>query len=233
MGLTILAVSAGAARAEEIIGGSLGDALPVSGRQVAFIFEDGPRQESTPRILDALRSAGARATFSLVGKQVDAFPELARRIHAEGHEIAIRTYSNTALGLLTEEQIRSEIVASRDAVVRATGIQPLHFRPPQGEVTPRIVAIAESHGLRILVHSFDSGDWRNPPPGRMTRTILDGVTPGALILAHESFPRAVVEIPVILAELGRRGFESRSVMELRRLTNDPVVLSSLGSGGRD
>lgn len=227
-GLLALAPLGSAVHAEEIIGGSLVNSLPVSGRKIAFIFEDGPREDSTPRLLDALKRTDSRATFSLVGKQVDERPDLVRRIHADGHEIAIRTYTNSSMTEFSDEQIRQEIVASRDAVVRAVGVRPVHFRPPEGMVTPRVIAIAESEGLRILVHSLDSGDWRNPPPGLMTRTILEGVTPGSLILAHESFPRAAMEIPAILAGLEKRGFVSYSAAELRRLSGQPIVVSSLG-----
>ncbi len=203
------------------IGESLPMALPVTGKQFAFIFDDGPRPESTPELLDALKQANMKATFSLVGQNVSQYPDLARRIVAEGHEVANRTWSNAELTSLTSEAIKSEIQAGYDIIVSVTGVKPRFLRPPGSQTSPEIASIAASVGLMVLMQSLDSGDWREPVRGEVTRVILTGITPGALVLAHESFPRSVAEMPKIIEALAERGYRSRTVSDLK---------SQVGSG---
>jgi len=196
--------------------GAIADrALPVQGRQFALIFDDGPLPESTPRLLDALSKAGMKATFSLVGSCVDKYPDLARRIVSEGHEIANRTWSNRDLTSLEPEHMRHEINAGMTSIVAATGVRPRYFRPPQGLTNVQIEEFLSASGLEILRPTLDSGDWRKPPPGEVRKTILNGITPGAIVLAHESFPKSVAEMPSILDELLRRGYVSLTVSELK------------------
>jgi len=196
-------------------------ALPVTGKQFAFIFDDGPRPESTPELLDALKRTNMKATFSLVGKNVSQYPDLARRIVAEGHEVANRTWSNTELTTLTAEAIKSEIQAGYDIIVSVTGVKPRFLRPPGSQTSPEVDSIAASVGLMVLMQSLDSGDWRQPAKGEVTRVILTAITPGALVLAHESFPRSVAEMPTIIERLAERGYRSHTVSDLK---------SQVGSG---
>lgn len=198
-----------------VVGTPLPMALPVTGKQFAFIFDDGPRPESTPELLDALKKANMKATFSLVGKSVSQYPDLARRIVAEGHEVANRTWSNIELTTLTSDAIKSEIQAGYDIIVSVTGVKPRFLRPPGSQTSPEIESIAASSGLMVLMQSLDSGDWRQPAKGEVTRVILTGITPGALVLAHESFPRSVEEMPSIIETLAERGYRSHTVSELK------------------
>lgn len=201
----------------DVFGAIAAQALPVAGRQFAIVFDDGPRPESTPLLLDALKQAGMKATFSLVGSCVDEYPDLARRIVAEGHEIANRTWSNRDLTELPPEAMRHEIEAGMISIVAATGIRPQYVRPPLGLTTPEMEEFFVASGLLVLRPTLDSGDWRKPPAGEVSRTILNGITPGAIILAHESFPKSVAEMPSILKELSERGFTSLTVSSLKSL----------------
>lgn len=165
-------------------------------------------------LLDALRETGMRATFSVIGENVKAHPDLAKRIAAEGHEIANRTWSNARLSELSAQEQIDEITKCTVIVAETTGVQPRLLRVPHGEEYEWIIELARSQGLTVLRHSFDSGDWRQPPKGIVSRAILEGVTPGSVVLIHESFPAAAAEIPEAIRELARRGFVSRTVSEL-------------------
>lgn len=215
--LVVSVSSVGPARAEDDgqADSYLESALPVPGKEIAIVFDDGPMPWSTPIILENLKKWRMRATFSLVGENVSAYPELARRIVAEGHEIANRTWSNLELPGMTPDQIRSEITAGSDIIYKITGVKPRLFRPPGSKTNPEIEEIASSQGMTILMHSLDSGDWRNPPDGTVKRIVLTGITPGSIILAHESFPKFVKELPGILEGLSSRGYQSLTISELK------------------
>ncbi len=184
-------------------------------RVIALLFDDGPRPDTTPQLLDALRDTSMRATFSLIGEQVKAYPDLAKRIVAEGHEIANRTWSNRRLSELTLEEQQAEIAKCCAIIQETTGVKPRLLRVPFGEEYEWIDELANACGLDIVRHSFDSGDWRQPPKGIVSRAILEGVTPGSVVLIHEGFPAAVAEIPETIRELSRRGFVSRTFSEVQ------------------
>jgi peptidoglycan/xylan/chitin deacetylase (PgdA/CDA1 family) len=197
-----------------VIGDNLPEPLPVEGRKIAMIFDDGPIPDNTATLLDSLKKNGMKATFSVVGKNVQAHCDLARRIVAEGHELANQTWSHPDFSSLSREQILDEVRHAEEVIHKVTGVHARFFRPPNGKLTEDVAEIIKSEGYQILMPTFDSGDWRSPPPGVVSKAILDGVTPGAIILAHESFPKSVAEMPGIFEELSKRGFRSLTVSEL-------------------
>lgn len=198
-----------------VIGEDLPSPIPIAHKKIALLFDDGPLPESTAMILDALKKNGMKATFSVVGKNVQANPDLAHRIVEEGHEVANKTWSHPELSKLSPEQILAEVQRTEDVIYATMGVHSRYFRPPDGKLSPENAELIKSAGYLILIPTFDSGDWRSPPAGMVRKAILDGVTPGAVILAHESFPKSVAEMPGILEELSKRGFESLTATELK------------------
>ena len=198
-----------------VIGEDLPPPLSVAGKKIAMIFDDGPLPGSTATILDSLKKNEMKATFSVVGKTVKANPDLARRIVAEGHELANETWSHPDISALSQEQILAEVRQAEEMIIRATGVHARYFRPPDGKLSAEAAELIKAEGYEVLMPTFDSGDWRSPPPGAVSKAILDGVTPGAIILAHESFPKSVAEMPGILEELSKRGFRLFTVTGLK------------------
>lgn len=197
-----------------VIGEDLPAPLPVHGKKIAFVFDDGPLPGNTATILDSLKKNGMKATFSVVGKNVQANPDLARRIIAEGHELANQTWSHPDLSVLSQEEILAELHRTNEIIFHTTGVHARYFRPPDGKLPDETGVLIRSEGYEILRPTLDSGDWRGPAPGVIRKTILDGVTPGAIILAHDSFPKSVAEMPGIFEELSKRGYKSCTVSEL-------------------
>jgi peptidoglycan/xylan/chitin deacetylase (PgdA/CDA1 family) len=197
-----------------VVGDDLPPPLSVSRKVIAMIFDDGPLPGTTPALLDALKQNAMKATFSVIGKNVEANPDLARRIVAEGHEIANQTWSHPDMAALSPEQILEEVNRADEVIFKVTGVHPKYFRPPDGKMPFSTGDLIMAQGYKILMPTFDSGDWRSPPPGVVRKTILGGVTPGAIVLAHDSFPKSVAEMPGIFKELSNRGFTSCTVSEL-------------------
>ena len=153
-------------------------------RTLALTFDDGPDADWTPRLLDALAAADARATFFPIAPRAAAHPELIARALADGH----------AVGLHCDEHIRH---SDRDAAwlradteralerLRALGVSPRLWRTPWGDVAPWTADIAAEHGLTITGWTVDSHDWRGDSAASMFAATRAGLRAGAIVLAHD------------------------------------------------
>lgn len=199
---------------------------PVEGRKIAFVFEDGPLPQSTSLLLDALKKLGMKATFAVSGENVEANPGLARRIVAEGHELANHTYSLPNLKHLNPEDLVREIKMAEEAIVRVTGVKPRFFRATNGELSESLRDVVEKTGCEVLDSTLDSGDWRKPSSEKLMRVILAGAKPGSVILAHESFPKSAKSMPAVFNALAKRDFILCTVSDLYPRTLQQGVSTS-------
>ncbi|MFO7246874.1 MAG: polysaccharide deacetylase family protein [Thermaerobacter sp.] len=160
--------------------------VPVQTRAVALTFDDGPNPRYTTEVLDILREEGISATFFLVGREVEAYPELARRIVAEGHEIGNHTYSHKNLLGARPETVHREIVRANQAIETVTGVTPRFFRPPRGAYNQATLAVTAETGQQVILFSLSSRDWLELAPADIARNILRRVQPGDILLLHDS-----------------------------------------------
>lgn len=180
---------------------------------VALTFDDGPHP-TTPALLDALKAGGAHGTFFLVGSNVVKAPDLARRIAAEGNEVANHTRTHLRLPPLRDDQIRHELNDDTIVIARATGKRVRLFRPPGGQFDGRVTAEAAREGMTTVLWSNNTGDWRAKPPRWVVNRVLSNVQPGDIVLLHEDHAETVAAIPAILAGLRERGLRAVTVSEL-------------------
>ena len=132
-----------------------------------FTFDDGPDSSVTGRVLDTLDNYGAKATFFVVGTNVDSHPTVARRIVAEGHAIANQSYSHPRLTTLSDASVLSQFTRASAAITNATGIVPSCYRPPYGSVNARVHSLASdgesnrqrSPGVRLSTRVEPSSPW--------------------------------------------------------------------------
>lgn len=199
----------------EVVAKDLPEPVPVEGRDIALVFDDGPLSSTTPHVLDLLKKFAMHATFSVVGRNVEDFPDIAKRIAAEGHEIANQTYSHPDPELISHGDFLAEVDRAQEVIRKITGVAPVYFCPPEGELRDDLLQLVRSRGYLILEPTLDSGDWRSPPAGEVSRVVLEGVTPGAVILFHDSFPKSLAELPGIFEKLSQRGYRSLTLSELR------------------
>jgi peptidoglycan/xylan/chitin deacetylase (PgdA/CDA1 family) len=162
---------------------------------VALTFDDGPDPNYTPKMLDLLRKHNVKATFCLVGVQVQEFPELVRDIVADGHTLCNHTWKHdTSLGKKSEDAIRADMQKTQDAILAAApGATVKFFRHPGGMWTPRAVKVAKELGMASIGWDVDTSDWniaKYPAGPAMRDHILQvlrtGVKPGSIVLAHDA-----------------------------------------------
>jgi cellulose synthase/poly-beta-1,6-N-acetylglucosamine synthase-like glycosyltransferase/peptidoglycan/xylan/chitin deacetylase (PgdA/CDA1 family)/spore germination protein YaaH len=153
---------------------------PRNRHRVALTFDDGPDGRWTPQILDTLRSRGVKATFFVVGQNVDTHQRLLERIYDEGHEIGNHTYSHPNLSLTTERRSRIEIDATSSLVEAVVNRRIAFFRPPYfGDAEPSTdaelvpVGIASRRNYWTIGLHVDGEDWKELAPDSIISLVLN------------------------------------------------------------
>lgn len=195
--------------------------IPVNGPYIAITFDDGPHATFTPRLLDMLRERNLKATFYVCGNNAELYPDLLRRMIAEGHEIGNHSYNHPNLGKMSQEQVRSQLSRTHEAIVRATGIAPRTFRPPYGSFTQaqREWAMKE-YGYPTVLWSVDPFDWKKPGAGAITSRILGQTGSGGIILAHDIHGQTIDAMPGTLDGLSSKGYRFVTVTQLMAMRVD-------------
>jgi len=189
--------------------------VSVAGPYVALTFDDGPHATHTPRLLDILRARNVKATFYVIGKNVDLYPGIVRRTVAEGHEIGNHTYTHPKLSSLSNDRVISEIRKTDEAIVRACGVRPKTLRPPYGALLQSQRQMVHStFGYPTIMWSVDPLDWRKPGVGVVTSRIVSGTNNGAIILVHDLHGSSVDAMPATIDSLLRKGYRFVTVSQL-------------------
>ena len=159
---------------------------------VALTFDDGPGPY-TARLLDELGARGVRATFFVVGYQVDNYPELIQRMEAEGHVVGNHSNSHKNLTRLSAASIKSEMDANADKIASLLGHKPEVMRCPGGNYNNRVLNYAKNAGIPIAHWTVDTRDWES----RNVETILNlsfgagGIRDGSVVLMHDIYETSV------------------------------------------
>jgi len=190
-------------------------AVHVDGPYVALTFDDGPHKTNTPRLLDMLKERKIPVTFFVLGELVKTYPEIARRIVAEGHEIGSHTWAHPNLAKMGDAQVRSQLDRTQAAVKEAAGVDITVFRPPYGSLTDRQRHwIHNDYGYKVILWDVDPLDWRRPGADVVASRILDHTRPGSIILVHDIHPGSVDAMPKVLDTLLARGYHFVTVSQL-------------------
>ncbi|HWX45849.1 MAG TPA: polysaccharide deacetylase family protein [Solirubrobacteraceae bacterium] len=202
-------------RPQGALRGALGvEARTASGTGYALTFDDGPHAQGTPAVLEVLAGAGVRATFFLVGEQIQRNPGLAGEIAAAGHVVGVHCHRHRNLLRLTPWQVREDIMRARAVVEEAAGCSPALYRPPYGILNAAALALARRSGWRTLLWSHWGRDWEaRATPDSIAALVTAGVGEGAVLLLHDaddysapsSWRRTAAALPRVLDTLGERG----------------------------
>ena len=162
----------------------------------------------------------------MIGSNVVAHPEIARRALAEGHEVGNHSWTHPQLSKLSDQRVTEEITKTQEAIKNATGFTPTILRPPYGAITKRQRQWIENQfGLSVILWSVDPLDWKRPGASVVTQRILSGAQSGAIILSHDIHQQTVDAMPATLDALLAKGFKFVTVSELIAM-NHPKPPSS-------
>jgi len=160
--------------------------------RVALTFDDGPSPEHTPRVLDALAAAEARATFFVIGKKLEGErAKLARRMHEAGHAIGCHGFGHDRLfALRSARRVREDLKAALARIEDVTGAPTKLFRPPIGHTNPTIANVAEELELSVIGFSVRGYDGTaRAEREKVKQRVIDGLADGAIVLLHDAAER--------------------------------------------
>lgn len=179
--------------------------------RLALTFDDGPKASTTPVLLDGLSQRGVKATFFLIGQQIEENQALVLRMAEEGHQIALHSFSHVKLQGLSAEALQSELEHARRALTSLLGEKTFFLRPPYGMLDDQLRAAAESP---IILWSVDPEDWNHPDAQRVSQHILENARDGDIILLHDIYPESVEAALTVIDTLQEQGCVFLTVEEL-------------------
>jgi peptidoglycan-N-acetylglucosamine deacetylase len=194
---------------------------------IALTFDDGPSPKWTPLILDELKEAGVKATFFMIGKYVEKYPDVAKRVIAEGHDAGIHTFNHPVLLFAPQGYLEKEIKDGEAAIKNITGKTTKLFRPPKAWLTANEKREISDLGYKIILWSLSSKDWVRFHDKHIRRYILSNVRPGDIVLFHDAGGAFRIEggnrkqttktLPRLIEKLKEKGYRFVTVSELLEL----------------
>lgn len=200
-----------------------------AGKPIALTFDDGPWPNTTSQVLNILNKHNIKATFFVVGKQVQKYPQLTKQIAANGHAIGNHTW-NHQYHQYSSAAASSEIDRTAQLVLKLTGIKTTLFRPPAGILTNGLVAYAQQKKYAVIMWSADSRDWRyrHTAPQGVLNTVLKDAKPGGVILLHDGGgdrSTTIQALPQLITQLKKRGYSFVTVPELLEIGDKQMKAS--------
>lgn len=202
---------------------------PMSKKQIAFTFDDGPDELETVQILELLKKYDAKATFFVVGQQLKTKGHLIRREIEEGHEVGNHTYFHTfADKIKKKEEYMKELEDTDRLIEEAGGPKPTLFRPPGGVYNDIVLDSAQKRGYTIVLWSWhqDTGDWSRPGKQRIINKVLRNARNGDIVLFHDNVhgqSQTVKALERILPELKKQGYQFVTVSQLLKTKEKEVM----------
>lgn len=180
-------------------------------KKVALTFDDGPNADYTGMLLDGLKERGVRATFFVLGSEVELYPQLVKRASEEGHLIGVHAYKHVNLRQLSDAEAVEQIDRTNGAIYRATGQYASYIRPPYGcwkEDLDYEVQMVE------VLWDIDPRDWATTSSDLVVQRVLNEVEEDSIILLHDASESSVQAAFTIIDALREQGYTFVTVEEL-------------------
>ncbi len=179
--------------------------------KIAITFDDGPHPYYTEQLLDGLKERGAKASFFVMGKQAEAYPELVLRMHEEGHLVGNHTYSHIQLSKNNRETFKAELVQTNELLSGITGEEPQYVRPPYGSWDKSF----ETELTMIpVLWTIDPMDWCSSDVNGIVKKVTQKAEENAVILMHDEYKSSVTAALEIVDILQKQGYEFVTVDEI-------------------
>ena len=191
-GLLALALSLGLSLTIRGTGGT----VPAAGRAevpapvplAALTFDDGPRPDTTRRLLEGLAAREVPATFFLIGSQIEGNEDLIREMAAAGHQIGVHTYDHVNIAELSREDFDLQVGRTRALLAGVLGPGDYWLRPPYGLTSPAARSWADGP---LILWSVDPEDWKDRDTDRIAAAVAGHTEDGDIILMHDIYESSV------------------------------------------
>ncbi|MBD2483827.1 polysaccharide deacetylase family protein [Planktothrix sp. FACHB-1365] len=184
--------------------------------QIALTFDDGPHSEHTLNLLAVLNQHGVKATFFLLGENINGHESIVKQIVQEGHLIANHSKSHPDLLKCDDHTVLEQLTYTNTVIENITGKAPAYFRPPYGETDDRVNNLAGSLGLTPIMWSLDTNDWKGLGVDAIEKELMKA-TPGSIILCHDGVPasnQTIEAVNIAIPKLQQQGLNFVTLSEL-------------------
>ncbi|MGE5657080.1 MAG: polysaccharide deacetylase family protein [Actinomycetota bacterium] len=198
-------------------------------KAIALTFDDGPWPTSTEQILEVLKQNNIKATFFWVGRYLQTYPEIGKKVATAGHAIGNHTWNHQYFKY-NQETASREIDRTSALIEKLTGIKTSMFRPPAGILNNGLVDYAQKQKYVAVMWSVDSMDWRTSTPS-LLENVLNQASAGGIVLMHDgggNRSKTVEALPKMIAELRKRGYKFVTVPELLAMQDREMVAQEKG-----
>lgn len=186
-------------------------------KRIVLTFDDGPHPKQTRQILDVLDRYGIKATFFVIGVNVQNYPGIIAEVQARGHEIANHTTTHSLATRLDADTLRNEISECEYEVFKQTGKRCTLFRPPEGAMTDNMRSVVKGLGYTSVLWTLDTRDWAHTPPDVISDYIIQNAKNGDIILMHDYIGAnspTVTALEIFIPVLLEQGFTFVTAGEL-------------------
>lgn len=186
---------------------------------VALTFDDGPHQKYTKEILEILKQNNIRATFFVIGKNAQRYPDIITAAYKNGNIIGNHSYSHFYLTNLTDDEIKFELSRTSQLVHTIIKEYPILFRPPYGACSYRSARITQQLDFVTIVWNDMTNDYdvKQTTHEKIAADIIKNAKPGSIIGLHDgggNREKTVAALPIIINALKIAGYEFLTLPEL-------------------
>lgn len=194
-------------------------------RLLAMTFDDGPDETYTPQLLQVLAVHGAKVTFYMIGSSIEAYPDVARAVHSQGHEIGNHTYNHPYLTKIAHAERKEQLERTDTLISEITGSSPATFRPPYIDYNDEVAAEAAAMDYRMIgAVNMEAMDWAAPGVDHIVSKTMEQVRNGGILIFHDGYgdrSQTVEAVKQLVPELMHQGYRFVTVSELLK-TAEPV-----------
>ena len=179
--------------------------------KVAITFDDGPNPEYTVELLEGLQKRGVKATFFVLGAEVEKYPDIVKIIDDGGHLIGVHSYEHVNFGQIGDEAAIEQIEKTQEAIHNVTGKYAGYIRPPYGCWKKSLDVEVP---LIEVLWDIDPLDWATKDADTVVQRILKGVPEGSIILLHDASQSSVQAAFSVIDILQQENYEFVTVEDL-------------------
>lgn len=193
--------------------------LPENQKVIALTFDDGPWPDTTIQVLNILKENNVKGTFFVVGQNVKNYPDLVRRVIADGHAIGNHTWHHW-YHFMNPKAAAYEVDNTTDLIYQTTGVKTNLFRPPGGIMHNGVAAYARNRKYAIIMWSSDSLDYARPSVPRLVNNVFSTARPGGIVLLHDgggNRSQTVQALPEIIHRFRQQGYSFVTIPELLQM----------------